>query len=100
MPHRRDYLLVLDRIRVALEATCDALLTLQSIDVLANVPEEVRGDSHIAHAVADLRHAIDELRGAQAHGQSGLALGFVLAQDRPESGSNGRVRQSRPRRTA
>ncbi len=79
MTHPRDYLPVLDRIGVALEATCDALMTLQSIDVSPKMPENGPGKDHVARAISDLRHAIDELRDAQARSQTGLAMGFVLA---------------------
>jgi hypothetical protein len=87
MAHPRDYLPVLDHIGVALETTCDALMTLQSIDVLPSMPDDGDGDGHIARAISDLRHAVAELRDAQAQGQTGLALGFVLARDeRPPAG--------------
>ena len=99
MTHPRDYLLVLDRIEAALEATCDALITLQSIDVLPGI-EEDPGEVHVAQAMSHLRQAIDELRDAQAKGQTGLALGFVLAGDRREPGHKDAVNQSSPRRTA
>lgn len=81
MTHPRDYLPVLDRIGVALDATCDALMTLQSIDALPDMHEDGLVAGHVATAISDLRGAIDELRAAQNHGQTGLALGFVLARD-------------------
>jgi hypothetical protein len=82
MTHPRDYLPVLDRIGVALEATCDALMTLESIDVLPGMDEDAHTEGHVAQAVSHLQHAIQELREAQVRGQTGLALGFVLAQGR------------------
>jgi hypothetical protein len=82
MTHPRDYLPVLDRIGVALEATCDALMTLESIDVFPGMDEDAHTEGHVGQAVSHLRHAIEELREAQARGQTGLALGFVLARDR------------------
>lgn len=100
MTHPRDYLPFLDRIGMALEATCDALMTLQSIDVLPTRPEDEHGEGHVARASTHLRRAIDELREAQAHGQTGLALGFVLARDRHSSNGDGSAGQSSPRRTA
>ena len=100
MTHPRDYLPVLDRIGVALEATCDALMTLQSIDVLPTSPDDRDREGHVARAVSHLRHAVDELRDAQAHGQTGLALGFVLARDQRNSSGDGEPDQSSPRRTA
>jgi len=100
MTHPRDYLPVLDRIGMALEATCDALMTLQSIDVLPSVPDNGNGEGHVARAVSHLRQAIDELRDAQARGQTGLALGFVLARDQRSSSGDDERDQSSPRRTA
>jgi hypothetical protein len=100
MTHPCDYLPLLDRIGTALEATCDALLTLQSIEVLPGVPEDGPGEGHIARAIAHLRHAIDELRDLQAQGETGLALGFVLARDQDESDGGRGTGQSIPRRTA
>jgi hypothetical protein len=85
MTHPRDYLPVLDRIGVALEATCDALMTLQSIDVLPSIEEDNHVEGHVAGAMAHLRQAINELRDAQAQGQTGLALGFVVAGRMPTS---------------
>lgn len=100
MTHPRDYLRVLDRIEVALETTCDALMTLQSIDVLPGISADGNGTGHIARAASHLREAIDELRDAQARGQTGLALGFVLARDQRSSSDDGEPDQSSPRRTA
>jgi hypothetical protein len=100
MSHPRDYLPVLDRIGAALEATCDALMALQSIDVLPNRPESEEGEGHVERAVSHLRHAVDELRDAQAQGQTGLALGFVLARDQRSLTIDGEPGQSSPRRTA
>ena len=105
MTHPRDYLPVLDRIGMALETTCDALMTLQSIEVLPGKPEDEHGDGPVAHAISHLRNAIEDLREAQAHGQTDLALGFVLARDqrspdqRSPRGDSG-PDQSSPRRTA
>lgn len=99
MTHPRDYLPVLDRIGAALEATCDALITLQSIDVLPGIAEDP-GEVQVAEAISHLRQAIDQLRDAQAKGQTGLALGFVLAGEKRESDLRDRASQSSPRRTA
>ena len=99
VPHPREYLPVLDRIATALDATCDALMTLQSLDLLATAPDGQRVDGHVARAISHLRYATDELREAHTQGQTGLALGFVLARDcRAPSGDVGL--QSSPRRTA
>lgn len=100
MTHPRDYLPVLDRIGVALEATCDALITLESIDVLPGMDEDAHTGRHIAQGISHLQHAIQELRDAHAQGQTGLSLGFVLARDRRNSSNDGRTGQSSPRRTA
>jgi hypothetical protein len=100
MTHPRDYLPVLDRLGAALEATCDALMALQSIDVLPTLLESEPEDGHVERAIAHLRHAVDELRDAQAQGQTGLALGFVLARDQRGLTSDGEPDQSSPRRTA
>jgi hypothetical protein len=99
MGHPRDYLPILDHIEAALEASCGALITLQSIDLsAARDSDGLHG--HIADAIFSLRHAIDELRSAQSRGASGLALGFVLARTRRGSGEDSDPDQSRPRRTA
>jgi hypothetical protein len=99
MTHPRDYLPVLDRIGAALEATCDALITLQSIDVLPGIADDP-GEVQVAEAIFHLRQAIDQLRDAQAKGQTGLALGFVLAGEKRESDREAPASQSSPRRTA
>lgn len=100
MTHPRDYLPVLDCIGATLEATCDALMTLQSINLLSSVRENGHVEAHVTEAVLHLRHAIDELRDAHTQGQTGLALGFVLARDSKNSGRSSRSGQSSPRRTA
>jgi hypothetical protein len=99
MGHPRDYLPILDRIEAALEASCGALITLQSIDGAA-IRDGDGMHGHIAEAILSLRHAIDELRNAQSRGASGLALGFVLARSRRGSTEGSDPDQSRPRRTA
>lgn len=99
MTHPRDYLPVLDRLGAALEATCDALITLQSIDVLPGIADDP-GEVQVAEAIFHLRQAIDQLRDAQAKGQTGLALGFVLAGEKRESDREDPASQSSPRRTA
>jgi hypothetical protein len=99
MTHPRDYLPILDHIEAALEASCGALITLQSIDV-DSTPNRDGMHGHIAEAIYSLRHAIDELRSAQSRGASGLALGFVLARGRRCPAQDPDDGQSRPRRTA
>src|SRR2546421_308971 len=100
MTHPRDYPVVLDRIGIALEATCDALMTSQSIEVLIDVRADDPALRHVADAISHLRQAVDKLRDAQAQGQTGLGLGFVLPQDRCNPSDNGTTNQSSPRRTA
>lgn len=98
--HPRDYLPLLDRIGTALDATCGALMTLQSIDALSTVGDDKQVQGHVEQAISHLRHAVDELRDAHTQGQTGLALGFVLARDGRSSNRDGGSDQSSPRRTA
>ncbi len=105
MPHPRDYLPALDRIEAALEASCGALVTLESINSEggdgSDDPDGLR--THVGMAIRSLRNVIEELRLAQNNGACALAIGFVL-------NANGRVphfdplrpdpAQSKPRRTA
>jgi hypothetical protein len=106
MPHPRDYLPTLDRIEAALEASCGALVTLESINSVArdgsDEPDAMGG--HVGLAIRSLRDVIEELRLAQSNGACALAIGFVLK-------GNGRVPravdpvpldpgQPKPRRTA
>jgi hypothetical protein len=100
VPHPREYLPVLDRIATALDATCDALMTLQSLDLLATAPDGKPVDGHVARAISHLRQATDELRDAHMQGQTGLALGFVLARDCRTPSDDEELDQSSPRRTA
>jgi hypothetical protein len=84
-----------DYIQNALEATCDALMTLESIPASgetsrASGAASAASDLHVAQAIASLRHAISELRLAHAHEGSALALGFVMrprSRRRPRSSS-------------
>jgi pyridoxal biosynthesis lyase PdxS len=64
------------------------------------VPQDEAGNGNVERAVRHLRQAIDELRDAQAHGQTGLALGFVLARDQRNTTVEAEPGQSSPRRTA
>lgn len=103
MTHPRDYLPALDQIEVALEATCGALVTLESIsshvDPQASVPDGMQ--EHIEAALRALRGAIEELRSAQSDGATGLAIGFVLERDsEPDGKGTPDAGQSNPRRTA
>jgi hypothetical protein len=102
MHHPRDYLPALDRIEGALEASCGALVTLQSITGTADVLRDADGmQAHVGLAIESLREAIKELRLAQSNGSSALAIGFVLTGNgRPERGVQDESGQSKPRRTA
>jgi len=103
MTHPRDYLPALDHIEAALDASCGALITLQST---RGAPTDRTYDAdrmhaHVAQAVDSLREAIEELRSAQSRGMSGLALGFVLKRNRhAPAGAQSAGGQSKPRRTA
>jgi hypothetical protein len=106
MPHPRDYLPALDRIEAALEASCGALVTLESID--PDAPDELEDPAgmraHVGQAIRSLRHTIEELRLAQNNGACALAIGFVLnGNGRAPSGVEPPPTdpgQSKPRRTA
>ena len=103
MTDPRDYLAGLDRIEAALEASCGALITLESLNCRAHqAGGKADGmQDHIAHATRSLREAIESLRAAQSDGTDALALGFVFKRDRPATpGSWPEPGQSKPRRTA
>jgi len=100
MTHPRDSLPVLDHIEAALESTCDALMSLESIDIRAATPDAKNVHGHVAKAILSLRHVIGELRDAQQRGASGLALGFVVEQERRAPSGGAGADQSTPRRTA
>jgi hypothetical protein len=71
---------VLDYVQNALEASCDALMTLESIrESRVDGPDEVSTTQlHVAQAIASLRHAISELRLAHDTDVSAVGLGFVV----------------------
>ena len=103
MKHPRDYLPALDRIEDALEASCGALIALESIACPASDrPYEPDGiQEHVGHAIRSLREAIDVLRSAHSDGVDGLAMGFVLKRNESAARDGTReVGQSKPRRTA
>jgi hypothetical protein len=88
-----------DYVQNALEATCDALMALESIRVAPGA----RGRSselQVAQAIASLRQAISELRLARGEEESMVALGFVVGTSPQRRGKRPRVPQARPRRTA
>lgn len=103
MTHPRDYLPALDRIEAALEASCGALITLESLNCRATgSTDEADGmQEHIGQATRSLREAIESLRAAQSDGADALALGFVLKLDGSAAPVSWReAGQSNPRRTA
>lgn len=103
MHHPRDYLPALDRIEAALEASCGALVTLESLNLgAADGLSDLDGmQGHVGLAITSLRDAIQELRLAQSNGSSVLAIGFVLKGNSREPGPvKPGTGQSKPRRTA
>jgi hypothetical protein len=69
----------LDHVYSALEATCDALMTLESVAVaLGDRGGEAGVPVHVAQAIASLRRAIRDLRLARGTEESAVALGFVV----------------------
>ncbi len=89
-----DHPRILDDVQAAVEASCDALITLERL--AADLADQATGASGLREQVADavqcLRNTIAELRS----GQGGVAIGFVLER----AAGAGSRRQSSPRRTA
>ena len=103
MTHPRDYLPALDQIEAALEASCGALITLESLNTRATAPAgEADGvRKHTGQAMRSLREAIESLRAAQSDGADALALGFVMKQNQPAARPSWRQSgQPKPWRTA
>lgn len=102
MQHPRNYLPALDLIEAALEASCGALVTLETIDAgRADGLSDVDGtQGHVRLAIRSLREVIEELRLAQSNGSSALANGFVMKGHGRASRANPDPGQSKPRRTA
>lgn len=103
MNESHDTRTVVDFVYSALEATCDALMTLESIhDCTAAMPGSGPSatEPHLTQAIASLRHAIAELRLAGSRDTSPIALGFVVRSARERPGDSGNGTQARPRRTA
>lgn len=77
-----------DNVQDALQAMCDALITLESIG--ASPPDGRRDPGisvHVARAITSLRRAVSDLRRAQGADVSAVSLGFVLdASPRRRSG--------------
>jgi hypothetical protein len=79
MTNPRDYLPALDQIEAALEASCGALITLESLS--SGAAERAGTDpaqDPLGRAISSLREVIDALRLAQCDASDALALGFVL----------------------
>lgn len=92
-----------DHYEAALEASCDALMTLQSLCAAMTQPVAELGgsDNELARAIHSLRRAIAELRMARPGRSGSVVDAFVLAPDAPGSPATGpTVGQSKPRRTA
>jgi hypothetical protein len=102
MSHSLEPTLDPDTLQSALEASCDALMTLQSIEHGAREDEEpCAARRHVVQAIDSLRFAIDELRLAREEDASIVGHGFVVRAD-PVTGARGPGAdgQVRPRRTA
>jgi hypothetical protein len=76
-----------DKLQTALEASCDALMMLQSMELAADRgDDDDDGDDSLAHqhvreATESLRCAIVELRQARSQDASVVGLGFVVGAD-------------------
>jgi hypothetical protein len=70
----------LDHVRHALEATCDALMALESIALaLRDGDGEPGVPVRVSQAIASLRQAIGDLRLARGVDESAVGRGFVVA---------------------
>jgi hypothetical protein len=92
-----------DHYEAALEASCDALITLQLIHASATSSlaeiEDVEGQ--ITRAIKTLQRATAELRLARTERRNKLISGFVVETYTGDSGGVASVlAQSKPRRTA
>lgn len=95
-----EFQVPVDHVEAALEASCDALITLQLIHASAMSPSAEVGDieDQITQAIRSQRHVIAELRLLRNEGNSPI-LGFVLRTDVADAG-NVAPPQPKPRRTA
>jgi hypothetical protein len=101
MTHPRDYLPALDQIEAALEASCGALVTLESLSSGAADPAGANpAQDNLGHAIGSLRDVIDALRLAQCDASDALALGFVLEGSPARNAGGPDPSQTNPRRTA
>ena len=80
MTHSLDGSPTPDHVHTALEESCGALITLESIRArMADAGVDIRSmQGHITEAIDSLTQAIGELRLARDEQASALALGFVL----------------------
>lgn len=68
-----------DKVDAALEASCDALVMLQSLRVTTPGPLAASGDLvHVQRAIDSVHRAIEELRLTRRGGASPAAFGFVM----------------------
>lgn len=102
----RDIEPTLDCLETALEATCAALMTLESARLGAHdgARDTSSAQAQIRIAITSLREAISAMRDLHDAETSMLAFGFVLARRRlvrpARAHEEPRGRQARPRRTA
>jgi hypothetical protein len=91
-----------DAVLTALEATCDALMTLESGRAEADERISDPARHHLGEAIALLRRAMEELRLARGRQESVVGRGFVVSQAPPVADRRSRPvpAQERPRRTA
>lgn len=92
----------LDYIQSALEATCGALMMLESVrePTVGGTADDSAAQQHVSRAIASLHHAIEELRLAHDPDASIIGLGFVVRTGPQRVGKERRRPQSSPRRTA
>jgi hypothetical protein len=80
MSDLRDSGMESERLRTALEESCDVLVTLEAIRALG--ADEIAGaEGQMTRAIQSLRRAIIELRQAHDEQVAALALGFVAGSD-------------------
>jgi hypothetical protein len=91
-----------DHYEAAIEASCDALITLQLIRASATSSSDQIADieGQITRAIQSLQRTVAELRLAQAERRSAFVIDFVLGTDVGDCGVESGRTQSTPRRTA
>jgi hypothetical protein len=88
-----------DDVRAALEATCDALMMIESLRTKRGQHARDPGP-HLIEAIAMLRQAIKELRLARGGEESVVGRGFVVSYAPVVGDREARSFQASPRRTA